>query len=123
MTGPANDFLDGKAVLRMLEDHRTGLLPAEVSIILQPFRSGQERGIDNRRADRGADRTHRRAHRVEEGTAGVLHQMPAIGDLCRGRQRCRSGQGVSSVAVACDDGDLRLIRKPRACGCGLAVGQ
>jgi len=36
-----------------------------------------------RRADCCADLTHRFAHSVEEGVAGVLHQMPAISDLRR----------------------------------------
>ena len=36
---------------------------------------------DCRRADGAADCAHGLAHRVEESRTGVLHQMPAVGDL------------------------------------------
>jgi hypothetical protein len=56
---------------------------------------------------------HRFAHRIKEGLAGVFHQVPAIRDLNRERERFLSRQRVTAAPVARDDGDVWLTGKPR----------
>lgn len=51
-----------------------------VAFVLQAFSAGQP-AIDRGGAQRDADGGHRLAHGSEEGGAGVLHQVPAVGDL------------------------------------------
>ena len=69
-------------------------------------------GSIRRSAGRAPDLPHGFAHRIEEGAAGVLHQMPPVCDLGCPRQRPGRRQSVAATAIACDDLDLRLVRKP-----------
>ena len=80
-------------------------------------------GIYGGGADRDADLAHGFAHRIEEGVAGVLHQMPTVGDLGGLRQRLGRSKGVTAAAVARDDSDLRLPREPGLRSGRLSVGQ
>ena len=47
--------------------------------------------------------------------AGVFHQMPAICDLNRLRERFLSRESVTAAPIARDDGDLWLAREPCLC--------
>jgi hypothetical protein len=90
-----------------------GLLPPEIALILDRPGGGEQIGIDFGRADRDADVTHRFAQRIKEGAAGVLHQVPAIRDLNRERERFLNRQRLTAAPIARDDGDLWLTEKPR----------
>ena len=83
MPGLANDLFDRGSIHGALKDRGVRILPTQISLVLNALGGGEQGGIDGRRADCGADLTHGFAHGVEEGVAGVLHQMPAIGDLRR----------------------------------------
>jgi hypothetical protein len=82
----------------------------KIAAVLKPLGRGEEVRIDRRGADGGPDLTHRFAHRVKKCAAGVLHQMPAVGDLGDLRQGLGRRQRVA--AAAGDDGNLRLRGKP-----------
>jgi hypothetical protein len=66
---------------------------------------------------------HRFARRLEKGVPGVCHQMPAIGDLDRMRQRRGGRQRIGAASVAGDAGDLGLVAEPGLCGGRLPIGQ
>jgi len=66
--------------------------------IEQALGGGQQGRIDDGGAERHPDGPHRPAHRLQESRAGVLHQMPAIGNLHG--LRCRSGRGLTIAAGA-----------------------
>ena len=83
MPGLPYDLLDRGSILGARKNGGVRILPPQISLVLNALGGGEQVGIDGRRADCGADLTHRFAHGVEEGVAGVLHQMPAIGDLRR----------------------------------------
>lgn len=70
-----------------------------------------------------AFRIARFADRVDEGAAGVLHQMPAVGDLRRLSKRSLSGKRITPTAITRDDRDLRLTGQPGLGRGGLAVRQ
>ena len=80
--------LMGKPFSRQGQDGRIGLLAAQIASYWRRSALVSSAGIDRGRAD-DASRicAHRFAHSVEKGPAGVLHQMPAIGDLHRVRAR------------------------------------
>ena len=59
--------------------------------MLNPFHAGEQLRIDDRGANGRTDLPHGLAHGTEEGLAGVLHQVPAVGNLesmgqCPGRR-------------------------------------
>jgi hypothetical protein len=64
-------------------------------------------------ADSRSDWTHRLADGVEKGRAGVLDEMPAIGDLDSVGRRPLRRQGVGAAAIACDDRDAGPLPQPR----------
>ena len=82
MPGAAHDFLDRHAVRPQLQDGRVGLLPAQITIVLDPLGGGEQRGIDGHSTQGAADLPHRGAYGIEEGTAGILRQVPTVGYLC-----------------------------------------
>jgi len=51
---------------------------------------------------------------VEEGRAGVFHQVPTVGDLYRVRERLCRGLAVAAATVARYGPDLRMIGEPRS---------
>ena len=61
------------------------------------FGGAEQRGIDDRTADGRPDWTHGFADGVEKGGAGVLHEMPAIGDLDGAGLGSLRRQGVNRV--------------------------
>lgn len=60
---------------------------------------------------------------VEESPAGVLHQMPAIGDLNGMRQGSRHRLSLPTAAVTGDRMDNRLVPEPSLGCCWLPVGK
>jgi hypothetical protein len=50
---------------------------------------------------------------VEKDRAGVLHEMPTIGDLDGVGRRPSRRQGVGTAAIACDDRDAGPLPQPR----------
>ena len=81
VSGPADDLFDWDPVSHEHHDRGVGLLTSQISLILQPFRTGEQLRIDRSRADRSTDQAHGPAHRPKEGRARILHQVPAVGDL------------------------------------------
>jgi len=83
--------------------------------VLDPLGGGEQLGIHGRRTQHAADLPHRRAYGIEEGAAGILHQVPAVGDLGGVRQGLGRRQGIAAAAIASHDGDLLLARQPILC--------
>jgi hypothetical protein len=100
--------LYGSAYHRQLEDGRIGVLPPEKTFVLEALGSGEQAGIDRGGADRGTGLSRGFANCVEKRTAGILHEMPAVGDLGGVWQRLGRGKSVATAAVARHYGDLRL---------------
>jgi hypothetical protein len=108
--GEAHDLLDRRAGLGKRANHAIGLLPPQVALMLQAFGVGQQRRVNDGAAKRRADGSHRSPYRFQKCGAGVLHQMPAIGNLHG--LGCRSGRSltVPAAPVARDDADFRMAR-------------
>lgn len=83
MAGLPHDLLDWHSFFGARKNGGVCIFPPQISLVLNYLSSGEQIRVDGRRANCGADLTHRFAHGVEEGMAGVRHQMPAIGDLRR----------------------------------------
>jgi hypothetical protein len=87
MSGQPHNLLYGDACLGLFEDCHVGVLSSKKALILEALGSGQQVRVYGGRADRDADLAHRFANRIEEGVAGILHEVPAIGDLGGVRER------------------------------------
>ena len=122
MSGKPHDLLYGDARLGLFEDCRVGVLSPKIALILDALGGGQQVRIYGRGADRGADLAHGFANRIEEGVAGVLHEVPTVGDLGGVRERLGRSKGVTAAAVARDHSDLWLPREPGLRGGWLSVG-
>ena len=83
MSGLTYDLLDRGSILGARQNGGVRIFLPQISLVLNALGDGKQIGVDGRRANCGADLTHRFAHGVQEGMAGVLHQMPAIGNLRR----------------------------------------
>jgi hypothetical protein len=59
---------------------------------------------------------------IEEGVAGVLHEVPTVSDLGGVRERLGRSKGVTAAAVVRDHNNLRLPREPSLRSGGLSVG-
>jgi hypothetical protein len=79
---------------------------------LNALGSSENAGINHVGADRSADLPHGLPNGVEKGTTGVLHEVPAVGNLDSVRERFGDGQGIAAATVAGDHGDLRLAAEP-----------
>jgi hypothetical protein len=91
-----------------------GMLPA--------FGTAQRHRIDRGTAECLADRLHRPLHGAQECHAGVLHQVPVVGNLDRFRTADGGSLDIASTKVPRDDADRGPCGKPRGNGCCLAVG-
>lgn len=100
MTRAAHDLLDRNALTGELGNRGISLFTAQISFVLQFFRAAEQVWIDRCRAECGTDRSHGFAHRIEEGRAGILHEMPAIRDLCRMRQCLYRGLPVAPAPIS-----------------------
>lgn len=109
MANLAHDLLDRYAALRQSQDGPIGLLAAQTALILDALGGCYQRGIDRGCTDDVANPAHRFADGVKESSAGVLHQMPAVGDL----HRVRQGLGCR---FAGDDRDRWMSSPPGLCG-------
>ena len=89
-----------RAVLGERQDFGNGLFTSQITFVLQSFRAGQKFWIDRRRADGSTDRTHRFTDGAQECRAGVLHKMPAIGNLDGAGQCLLSCFAVSATTIA-----------------------
>ena len=102
MSGAAHDLLDRGLVLGHSENGGVGLFSAEVTFILDTLGSGEQAGIDRCGADRGTDLPHGLANSIDKGAAGVLHEMPTVGDLGGVRQRPGRGQRIGIRRLTAD---------------------
>jgi hypothetical protein len=123
MPGSPHDLLDRHALLQQRGDGGMRLLAPQIAFTLQPFRRGEQLRIDRDRAEGAADRPHGFADCVEEGAAGVLHQMPAVGDLLGIGQRLRRRLAVAPATIARQNADAGMFREPSLDGRGLPVWQ
>src|SRR3954447_10376274 len=123
MAGAAYDLLDRDAFLGQSKNASVGLFPSQVTLVLDPFGSGEELGIDRRGADRATHLQHGFLHSFKKGTAGVLHEMPAVGDLDGVGQSFGGGQRIAAATIARHNGDLGLAGEPSLSSYGLAVRQ
>ena len=73
MPRPAHNLLDGDPILGQTKNGSVVVLAPQISLILDPFSSREQTGVDRGRANCGTNLAHRFAHRVEEGTACILH--------------------------------------------------
>jgi len=100
MTQAADNLLDRQAVGGELRDCRICIFRPQIALVPQLFCRGEQLWGDCRRTDRAADCAHGLAHRVEEGRAGVLYQVPTIGDLNRIGQRLGNRLTITATAIA-----------------------
>jgi hypothetical protein len=121
MSGEPYDLLYGDARLGLFEDSRVGVLSPKIALVLEALGGGQQAGIYGSGADRDADLAHGFAYRIEEGAAGILHEVPTVGDLGGMRERLGCSKGVTAAAIARDHSDLWLPRQPGLRGGWLSV--
>lgn len=110
--GAPDDLLDRNASFKQRHDGRIGFLAALVPVILQALGAGQEGGVDHRCTDDGADLAHGLAHSVQKRPAGILHQMPVVGDLLGRRQGLGRRLAIPAAAIPRDDSDRRMMPQP-----------
>jgi len=112
VAGLAHDLLDRYSVFRQRQDRRVRLVSAEIALILDTLRRRQQLRIDLCCADDATDLAHGFPNGIEEGMAGVLHQMPAIRDLYSVRQGLSRRFAIPSATIAGDNLDRRMIGEP-----------
>jgi hypothetical protein len=95
---------------------------ASLRIAADALGGGQQIGIYGGGADRDADLAHGFAYRIEEGVAGILHEVPTVSDLDGVRERLGRSKGVTAATVPRDQSDLRVPREPGLRGGWLSVG-
>src|SRR4051794_7061001 len=119
----AHDLLYGSPILCQSKNGGIGLFAAEVAFILNPLGSGKQAGIDRCGSDRGTDLPHRFPNGIKKGATGVLHEVPAVGNLNGVRERFGHGQRIAAATVAGDYSALWLAPEPCVLGCWFAVWQ
>src|SRR5215831_18113699 len=123
VAGAPHDLLDRASALGKAKNGSIHLFPAQITLVLDSLGGGEEAGIDRRGAGRAADLPHGFLHSLEEGTTGVLHEMPTVRHLSGVRQRPGSGQRIAAAPVARHNRDLGLVGEPSLCRRRLAVRQ
>ena len=58
MSGLTHDLFDRGSIFRTRENGGVRVFPSQISIVLKALGGGEQIGVDDRRADRGADLTH-----------------------------------------------------------------
>ena len=99
-------------LLASLRDRGIRLLASQVAVVLDPLGSSEQGGVDHGRADHAADRGHHATHHVQESGTGVLHEVPAVGDLQRLRANPGHRLAVAATTITRDDRDLGVRRQP-----------
>ena len=122
VSGEPYDLLYGSTRLSLFEDRRVDVLTPQIALVLDALGGGQQVRIYGGGADHGADLAHRFANRIEEGVAGVLHEMPTVGDLGGVWECLGCSEGVAATAVARHHSYLWLPREPGLRGRWLSVG-
>ncbi len=112
-TGAAHDLLDGNAIARKLHDRGVGLLPSQVSILLELLGAGEQGGRLQTTLPRESSRECRALHRTAiHGVRWALTKMPAVGDLrCIGRT-ATGALSINAGTIASDDLDARIAFRP-----------
>jgi hypothetical protein len=100
---------------------RTGASCVSACNVSDALGCGEQPRIDRGRADDLANLSHRPAHGVEEATAGILHEVPPVGDLDSLRQSSGDRLAVSAPSVAGDDLDRGILLQQHLRGRRLAV--
>ena len=80
--------------------------------MLNPLGSGEQARIDYCGADHGTDLPHGFLNGIKKGATGVLHEMPAVGNLDGIRERFGCSQRVTAATVPGDHGNLWLATEP-----------
>ena len=123
LAGEPHNLFDRHALLHQSEDSGVLLLTAQPAGMLPAFGAAQYRRVDHIAAHGLADRLHRPLHDGEECRAGVLHQVPSVGNLYRVRATIGGGLDIAGTTIPRDDLDRGSRGKPRGNSCRLAVGQ
>ena len=123
MSGATHDLLNGGATLSHCENGGVGFLTAYVAFTLDTLGGSEQARIDGCGADRGADFPHGFPDCIKKGTAGILHEVPTVGDLGGVWQGCSRRERVTAAAVARHNGDLWLTGEPSLRRSRLAVRQ
>ena len=118
-----HDLFDRRAASGLAENGGVDFFASQIALVLEALRRGEQRRVDERRAERRSYLAHRFAHRAEEGGAVVLHQMPAVGDLESVGKRLAGGKRKAAAAISRHNNDLRLTGEPCLSCRGLAVGK
>src|SRR5687767_14014420 len=95
----AHDFLDRGPVLCQSKNSGIGLFSTEVAFILKALGRGEQTRTDRCGTDRGTDLPHRLPNDVKKSATGVLHEVPAVGNLGGSRERFGCGQRIAAAAV------------------------
>jgi hypothetical protein len=123
MPRATHDLLDRVTGLLKRQDLPRGVFASEKALVLEPLRGSQQCRVDRDGAEGTADSAHRQAHGVQERGAGVLHQVPSIGDLNGIGQRSGDSLAIAATAITRHDADPGMLAQPCFCGCLFPVGQ
>jgi hypothetical protein len=108
----ANDLSDRDSILCQSKNGSVGFFSTEVAFILNTLGCGEQARIDCFGADCGTDLPHGFLNGIKKGTTGVLHEMPAVGNLDGIRERFGRSQRVTTASVAGDHGNPWLATEP-----------
>ena len=105
LAGEPHNLLDRRTLLHQCDDGSVLFLAAQPAGMLPAFGAAQHRWVDHITAHGLADRLHRPLHDGEERRAGVLHQMPSVGDLDCVRATISGGLDIAGATIPRDDLD------------------
>ncbi len=121
--GPTRDGLERNTGLGQREDRVVGCAPPQPPLILQAFCGREELRIDGPATEGRADLLHGAAHGIKKRAAGVLHEMPTVGDLRGVRESARDRLAVDVGAIPRDRCDRRVSGQPCRGGGRLSIRQ